>query len=821
MSSTLAPAALFELLEAALETPQDERRAYLQRRAPPEQLDSLLSMLDAAEAVTASGTVSNLVPQAALALEAPLTGQRLGPFELEEQLGAGGMGLVYAARRADGLIEQRVAIKLLRQSGLSALALQQFHQERQVLAQLDHPNIARLLDVGETGDGTPYVVMERVDGQTLDAYLRTAQPSIAARLTLFLKIADALDAAHRRLVIHRDLKPNNVLVDATGEPKLLDFGIAKTLADSQGTARDPTGILLMTPSYASPEQLRGEPLGVESDVYAAGLLLYEMLTDERFQDFGGLTPLEMDQQLHSTARERASRRVASARPELARTLNGDLDAIINRATSVEPDRRYPSVRALMQDIERHQQRLPVVARQDSLGYRLSRFLRRNWLPVGAVAIVFVSVIAGLAVALVQRSYALEQQRQAEAARDTAELAVDYLGSVFAAPNPWNSSEQVQSVDDLLTFATQELEATFTERPRVEALLSNTLANVLVARGNPQAAEPLAERTLGLTAAHPELPPELGLEGHRTAGKIALEAHDGSRAAAALERAIALARALKPPDHPIFPSLYNDLGAAQEYAGNSAAAERALRAALELYEQGIDDPAGYATTLSNLSTLLTNLGNFDEAVELQRKSIDALERTDVGAARLGLSKGNFASMLSRMGDDAAAEALYEEAVALLSDSLGPAHPETLQMRTTQAFLYNDTNRPERAAELMTPVLRDAQTALDDQHPLLAYAQNVTGTAYCGSGRFAEGSTILEQSLAIRTNLYGADHWVVGSGKSALGDCLLRSGETAERNRALALLEEGRSVLAAALPAGDPRIAVAEARLADAPAWEPQR
>jgi tetratricopeptide (TPR) repeat protein len=312
----------------------------------------------------------------------------IGPYRVVKQLGHGGMGTVFLASREDDEFEQRVAIKLVRRGAGGESLLQRFRQERQILAALEHPNIARLLDGGTTSGGVPYLVMEYVEGTPIDDYCRANYLSIDARLRLFLQLCDAVQYAHRSLVIHRDIKPANVLVTADGIPKLLDFGIAKlTSAQTTGTVTQ-----MMTPDYASPEQLAGKLVTTATDVYSLGLLLFELLTGKRA--FDGV------QRTGDTEPPRASS-VSGLR-----SLRGDLDRILLVALDPDPDRRYASVDKLADDVRRHLDGHPVSARGASLGYRTAKFVRRNKLFVAAAAVaVVVAIVAFLAV--------LQQKRIAE------------------------------------------------------------------------------------------------------------------------------------------------------------------------------------------------------------------------------------------------------------------------------------------------------------------------------------------------------------------------------------------------------------------------
>ena len=331
-------------------------------------------------------------------------GSRIGAYDLVAELGRGGMGEVFAAVRADGHYDQKVALKLVRAGHATDGVVERFRAERQILAGLEHPNIARLVDGGATEGGTPYLVMELVDGVPIDAFCDTRGLSIAERLRLFLHVCAAVQYAHQRLVIHRDIKPANILVTGDGTPKLLDFGIAKVL-DPAGNTEE-TMLRPFTPEYASPEQVRGEPVSTATDVYALGMVLYRLLTGRSPYHVATRTPRDLADAVTSKEPERPS----AARREL----RGDLDVILLKALRKEPDRRYSSAEQFAEDIRRHLEGLPVAARKGTVGYRAGKFARRHRTMVAAATLVLVTLIAGIVVTVRQSRIAEDHRRRAEA-----------------------------------------------------------------------------------------------------------------------------------------------------------------------------------------------------------------------------------------------------------------------------------------------------------------------------------------------------------------------------------------------------------------------
>ncbi len=324
---------------------------------------------------------------------APVTvGRRIGPYRLLGEIGRGGMGTVHRAVRDDDQFKKQVAIKLVREEMGSDLVIERFKAERQILANLEHPNIARLIDGGTTPEGWPYFSMEYVEGRPIDQYCASRNLSTRERLELLLTVCSAVQYAHQRLVIHRDLKPSNILVTEEGTPKLLDFGIAKLLGADAGPSMTLTNFPLMTPEYASPEQVKGEPITTASDVYSLGMLLYELLARRRAYGFGTRSPEEI---VRTVCQEEPQRPSAVAPRELSRQLAGDLDTIVLMAVRKDPTRRYASVQELSQDIRRHLSGLPVQARGDSLSYQAGKFVQRHKAAAAAAALVGLSLVGGI------------------------------------------------------------------------------------------------------------------------------------------------------------------------------------------------------------------------------------------------------------------------------------------------------------------------------------------------------------------------------------------------------------------------------------------
>ena len=393
-----------DIFSEAVELSPEARSLFIQERSGGDEA----VVREVTALLQSDAEVENFIEEPAvdisrlLADETELIGKKIGPYLIESEVGRGGMGAVYKAVRADEHFEKRVAIKLIKRGFDTDDIIKRFRHERQILAALDHPNITRLLDGGATDHGLPYLVMDFVEGLPIAKYCEQKQMSITERLRLFLKVCSAVSYAHQNLVIHRDIKPSNIIVTADGVPKLLDFGIAKLTAPDGAETLGRGSTQMMTPEYASPEQILGLPVSTAADIYSLGVVLYELLTGRRPFKTKTTNALEMTRLITDSVPVRPSlvvtqgRRGNGARAIISSQLRGDLDNIILMAIRKEPERRYSSVEQFAADVDRHLKGMPVTARQDTLGYRTSKFIQRHTAAVAGGTGLVVALAAGLA-----------------------------------------------------------------------------------------------------------------------------------------------------------------------------------------------------------------------------------------------------------------------------------------------------------------------------------------------------------------------------------------------------------------------------------------
>jgi tetratricopeptide (TPR) repeat protein len=671
---------LQELFEALVALPPADREAWLATQpdeASLKQQALALAQADAPAEQIAS-PITRELRQAASLLQHTASPQRLGPYRLLRELGAGGMGTVFLAERADDSFRQQVAIKLLR--GLpTRSAAERMRRERQILADLAHPNIARLLDGGETADGQPYLVMEYIEGRDVVTYAATLP--IADRLRLLQRIAAAVHFAHQRLVVHRDLKPANVLVRRDGTPMLLDFGIAKLLDEDHAGSHAPTQAWF-TPGYASPEQRRGEAVSTAADVYALGALLAESLSgDFAAPDAqGNIVP--------------PSRRGLTGLP---RTRLRELDAIVERATEPEPTRRYASAEAFAADIERFQREKPVHAGPDRSGYRIRKFLRRHrYATLGGIAMLVLAIGFTWRLAI-ERNHALAAQADARRESAAAESVSDYLVSLFDAASPEQIGARQVSPRELIDRGRSEIDSRLAAQPEQRARLLAALGDIYQRIGLVDPAIDALEHAIALQRETDPESPRIGTSLHAL-GRAYQLAERYDLAAARLDEA-----RQEFEHHDATPAqmsdLLADIGPTLAHRGHVEDGIAAARNAVALAElaYGNDDDRVAVVMLPLSETL--RLGNqLDEARSVADRAVTMLRaRRAKDDPQLITALGHLSEIVIAQGDLAKNEALLREMLAARAERFPPDSQMIIVVRNNLATGLYLQGRVREAAD----------------------------------------------------------------------------------------------------------------------------
>ncbi len=596
-----------------------------------------------------------------------MVGQHVGPYRLVREIGWGGMGTVYEAMRADEAFRRRVAIKIVRREMATQLVLQRFRHERQILAELNHPNIAGLLDGGVTADGRPFFAMEYVEGQPIDEFCRARTPGVRDRIALFLEVCDAVQYAHRSLIVHRDLKPSNILVTASGRPKLLDFGIAKLLDDGAAGAAQLThaGDLMLTPDYASPEQVRGGPITTASDVYSLGIILYELLAGQRPYRTEGRPLQEI---VRTITEEEPPRPSTLARHRLA----GELDSIVMQAMRKEPEQRYLSVEQLAEDLRRHLDGRPVLAQSGTALYRMRKFVRRHVAAVGAVALVILTLAGGIIATL-------SQARRAEAARAQAEERFNDVRGLansvlFEIPDAMAELPGATAARALLMSRGVEYLDRLSRQSRDDPTLQREIADAYLRLGRVQGL-PTASNLGDLAAARSSYLRALAI------GERLLQADPKDRAA---RRTVALA--------------HEKLSDVEAHLGDLSAAVTRARAALRTWEELSEGKASSVAAMLPVAISYIKLGdvlggpggpNIDhdaDAMAAYQRSLAILGALPSASGRdrtvrryIGLVHERIGEMQLELERAAQAVASFEKSFAIRQALMNeaPADPVTLR------------------------------------------------------------------------------------------------------------------------------------------------
>ncbi len=776
------------LFTELLDLPVEKRAERLaQRCVDDKSLEVIVQrLLCAEEASRTTFDTANAAVNAVAAVALQPTGNddpepesvvQVGPYRLVSCIGKGGSAVVWLGERNDGEFQQTVAVKLLRRWIESDDSVRRFREERRILATLEHPNLARLLDGGVTPDGWPYFIMEYVDGLPITEYCDRERLGIEQRLDLVQQVIKVVQYAHQRLLVHRDLKPSNILVTGSGQVKLLDFGIAKVLqAETEHSPEheltEPHGRLL-TPAYASPEQLDGGRVSMATDVYALGVLLYRLLAGRspyRAQDDApaslydailrqvpaplSIRVLEEDHAGLGPSELAAARDSTPSR--LARMLRGDLEAICQVALRKDPEHRYASVEQLGIDIDRYRKQLPVFARAGNRRYRLGRFLRRNaW---GVSAAVVLPLLMATALALHVDRLSEERDRAAAAAQlakqeaDKAEQISNYLVGLFRASDPAESRGRDTTAVELLERGIAQAQAMQDGSPLQVAML-HVLGQVSFALGRYQQANELQLKTLSLLqrvndqngTLRADVLADLGETNFRL-GHLS-EAEDYYRSALATLPEAGLARRGR---------ILTNLGIVHIVTSRYAQARALLHEALALLEENAVASAAHATTLNALGTLLSREAQHHEAIDMLREAVtirldlfgDFHPATSVARSNLGIA-------LLEAGDPAAAELQLQRALEVDQEILGPTHPSLGILLNQVASVRRALGDQEGAITHLARALEILRQHHDEYTPAIAAAVSGLGHAHLRLLAFDEAAAYLSQAVAIDEQALGPE------------------------------------------------------------------
>jgi eukaryotic-like serine/threonine-protein kinase len=795
-------------------------------------------------------------------------GRQIGHYRILREIGRGGMGAVFLAERADDQFRQVVALKLLPHEWQNDIAIRRFLDERQILATMEHPAIARLIDGGVTDDALPYFVMQYVDGIPIDRYCDEQRLTIEKRLRLFCEVCAAVQYAHAKLVVHRDIKPSNILVTAAGDVRLLDFGIAKLLSESTESITS-SGARIMTPEYASPEQVRGEPVTTASDVYSLGVLLYRLLTGQRPYRITGCSQFEIERAIVEEEPRAPSAVIgeldsqmaagtAGARettPErLQRRLAGDLDVIVLRALHKQSDRRYGSVEQFATDLRRYLDGRPVLARRDTLRYRVRKFAGRNRTAVGASALAAIALLGGTAFSVRQARHAMAQARIAASERDhalreeeEARQTANFLFTIFQASDPSHSHGAAVTARELLDRGARNVDRELPKPTDIRAGVLHEIGRAYLGLEDTGDAIRMLERAVAdRVALHGSQDPDVALTlldygdalyhaGRKDSAERVLERaasqsrrffgnHDRRTADALNSLALSLqtlaryadAGALHKEALAMRRELHDSAGMTvslvniawiEQSAGHSDSAVKLVRSVVEIRRRlyGSDDPRTFSA-VSSLGDLYRRQRAYDAAEPLLREALAT------GTKLFGPRSGNVGELLAALAEVSAhhsdvrsADSLYREAISVERLSFGQNDARTAQAMNNYAGWLNERGQYGEALRWYTDALAAYRSNFGVEHPFVGIVLGNVANTHHLLGHADRADTLYRQAIALMRKVWHDDNPSVVNATISHGLVLLDLTRNADAEHELRdALVNARH----AYPAGHWRLALAE-------------
>jgi eukaryotic-like serine/threonine-protein kinase len=789
-----------ELFDAALKQQPEARAEFLTAACGSdislrEEIDSLLSAYERSEGLSRPAIPVDQSPE-------PQPLESIGPYRLIRKIGEGGMGQVWLAEQSEP-IHRQVALKLVRSGVFDDALLRRFQSERQSLALMDHPAIAKVFDAGAAPNGQPYFVMEFVPGEPISAYCDHKKLTIDQRLDLFIKVCEGVQHAHQKAIIHRDLKPANILVvevDGKPSPRLIDFGLAKAVAQLPSAGESLfTGIwgIAGTPGYISPEQATGGDIDTRTDVYSLGVVLYEILTGslpfdaEKFrkQPFDEMLRRlrEQDPPLPSTRLATDKQLAGSAAPlrateprHLKSLLHGDLDSITMKALERDRARRYGTASELAADIARHLNHEPVLARPTSVGYRARKYVRRHRL---AVAIVAALVVLLASFAVLQAV----QLRRITHERDRANRITDFMTNMFKVSDPGQARGNQVTAHEILDKASSQIQSGLSSDPELQTQMMMVMGQVYANLGLYDRAESLFRNAADTRLR--QLGPEndLTLKSQASVGWM-LYRRGRYRDAETLLRQVLEIRmrrfGAKNADTLVTMS---NLGVVLSQEGHNSEAESLERQVLDTRRRTLGDSnPDTLEAMNHLAYVLLNEGKWPETESLDRQQLDAFRRIQGNDGPQALiAAQNLANVLYREKRYPEAEALQRETLAAKSRVLGPDHPDTINAMNTLVAILNDEGKLDEAQSLAEQVLAARTRLQGSDHPATLMAASNLADIFAERGNYARAEQIFAQTRATQVRVLGLDNPSTAETTESLAGLKLREGD---RNEALRLLRE---------------------------------
>jgi eukaryotic-like serine/threonine-protein kinase len=796
------------LFHQAVDLPEEDLPAFLKAACNGD--GSLIADVQAMLEADSKGDslldhdMANVAHQMLAADSAAPVAKEFGPYVVKELLGEGGMGVVYLAERKD--LGNLVAIKILRDAWLSPARRERFASEQRMLAQLNHPSIARLYDADTLPDGTPWFVMEYVEGMPITDYCQKYNCSIERRLQLFRQICEAVQYAHAHAVIHRDLKPSNIFVKPDGGVRLLDFGIAKQIQDLDSSVDQTRTVMrMMTPAYASPEQIRGNSVGVQTDVYSLGVILYQLLADCLPFDFSNLATAEAAAIIASHEPGKPSTKAQSLGATVSKAAWADLDVLCLTAMHKDLQRRYQSVEALVRDINHYLSGEPLEARPDSVSYRLGKFVKRNQSTVSAVAAVFV-VVVGLVVFFTVRLTKARNAALSEAAR--TQRIQSFMMNLFEGGDETTGPADDMRVITLIDRGTQQARALDGE-PAVQAELYQTLGSIYQNLGKLETAEKLINTSL---EQRKKLFGQDSAEVAETLMQLSLvrdyqAQYDEAESIA--RQALEMSKRHLSPDHPQVAKATSALGKILEDRGEYDKAIPVLEEAMRLQTKPEGPTPELSGTISELANCHFYAGHYDISNSLNLRAL-TMDRELYGDRHPHISDDliNLGAIQAEKSQYAQAEKYYREGLDIIQSFYGKDHPETASALTMIARVLIPQNRLSEAESMLREALEIEERVYGKVHPRVASTLNEMGTIARQQGKFKDAEADYTRMADIYREVYNGKHYYIGIALANLGGVY---GEQKQYARAENFYRQALQMYGQTLPPDHQNVGITKVRL----------
>ncbi len=703
-------------------------------------------------------------------------GTIIGSYKIINQIAEGGMGAVFLAERADGQFEQKVALKLIKPGMNSGEIIKRFQIERQILARLQHPNIARLLDGGLTEENLPYFTMEYVEGDNIDVYCDKNNLSVNERLKLFAEVCNAIKYAHQNLVIHRDLKPSNIIIKKDGTVKLLDFGIAKVFTEDKSTEQSAltrTGLYVMTPEYASPEQIKGEAITTSTDIYSLGLILYQLITGEKAYEIKTQSPLELEKIICFTEPAKPSSAVRSLLvkdkikaekishahkinlDKLVKTLSGDLDNICLMALRKEPERRYSSAVQFQQDIENYLEGRPISARQNTIYYRTNKFIIRH--KIAVVSAFSILLIA----ATLTTFYFIQLKKERDKAQNEAQKAEEvskFLTNIFKLSDPYQARGETITARELLDKGAEKINQELSDQPDIKATMLSLIGNVYSNLGLFDKSEILLKEALEIRKRFNSNSMEEA-KSLRNLGELYTYKGEYSKADSLLNQALNIYKINSAKEDNNYAWILGDLAWVYKSRGSYSKSELYYKKSIEMLKKNNEkDNEDFLTMMNNFALELHEEGKYDEAEKMFKETLQLQKKIygDKPHPEISTTTYNLAELLRDRGKYDEAEKMFKTSLAMDTKLSGPENPDVAYSLQGLASVYKIKGNFDEAQKLFVRVLNMRKKFLGNNHPDVAYAISNLGLLYYAEQKYDSAKKYYEKALILHTKLNGPNH-----------------------------------------------------------------